>query len=156
MSSRPVSSPASAVERGFTLVEMLIAVVIVGILAAVALPSFNDSIRKSRRSDAFAALAAVQQAQERWRGGNASYSGALTTDLRLPAVTSSGYYGVALSDPSAAGYTATATAVSGKSQAADGTCVRLRVRMAGGNIVYGSAAATGDFDESGSNRCWSR
>jgi type IV pilus assembly protein PilE len=152
-------------QTGFTLIELMIVVVVVAILAAIALPSFMDSIRKSRRSDAFAALSAVQQAQERWRGNNASYASALANTaasgsppngLGLPETTSSGYYSLALSDVSATGYTATATGVSGKSQAADGTCVRLRVQMAGGNIIYGSAAAEGDFDVSSSNRCWAR
>ncbi|MDP1534072.1 MAG: type IV pilin protein [Rubrivivax sp.] len=151
--------------HGFTLVEMLIALVIIGILAAVALPSFNDSVRKSRRADAFTVFAALQQAQERWRGNNASYSDTLANTaaagsppngLGVAATSSAGYYSIALSGVSGSAYTATATAVSGKSQAADGNCVRLRVRMAGGNIFYGSASATGEFDESSGNRCWSR
>ena len=58
-------------QPGFTIVELTIALVVVGVLASIALPSFMDAIRKSRRSDAFAALSAVQQAQERWRGNNA-------------------------------------------------------------------------------------
>jgi type IV pilus assembly protein PilE len=152
-------------QAGFTLVELMIAVVVVAVLASIALPSFMDSIRKSRRSDAFAALSAVQQAQERWRGNNASYASALANTaaagsppngLGLPETTSSGYYSVALSGVTATGYQATATAVTGKSQAADGNCFRLRVEMAGGNIVYGSAAAAGDFDVSSNNRCWAR
>ena len=69
MRSAPVRSP-----RGFTLVELMITMLIIGILAAIAIPAYNDSVRKSRRSDAMTALAAVQQAQERWRGSNASYS----------------------------------------------------------------------------------
>ncbi|MDZ7589493.1 MAG: type IV pilin protein [Rubrivivax sp.] len=152
-------------QRAFTLIELMVAVVVVALLASVALPSFMDSIRKSRRSEAFAALSAVQQAQERWRGNNASYTTALANTaasgsppngLGLPATTSSGYYTVALSDATATGYKVTATAVAGKSQADDGICVRLRIEMAGGNIVYGSATAAGAFDTSANNRCWAR
>jgi type IV pilus assembly protein PilE len=148
---------------GFTLIELLIAIVVVAILAAVALPSYQDSVRKSRRSEAFAALTAVQQAQERWRSNRASYTTELTAapaddppGLGLPATTSKGYYAISIDAASATGYTVTATGVDGTSQAADGNCRRLRVRVAGGNIFYGSASATGDFDESAGNRCWAR
>jgi type IV pilus assembly protein PilE len=147
---------------GFTMLEVLVVVAVVGILAAIAFPSFLDSIRKSRRSDAFAALSAVQQAQERWRGNKTSYADndhltpSHPTGLGVRATSSKDYYAISIGEPSATGYTATATAVSGTSQAGDGTCQRLRVRIAGGNIYYGSAAAEGSFDESPSNRCWAR
>ncbi|MBK7458565.1 MAG: prepilin-type N-terminal cleavage/methylation domain-containing protein [Betaproteobacteria bacterium] len=68
MKARSFAHARRETASGFTLVELMIAVVIVALLASIALPSFMDSIRKSRRSEAFAALSAVQQAQERWRG----------------------------------------------------------------------------------------
>lgn len=156
--------------QGFTLIELMISVAIVAILVAVALPVFNDSVRKGRRAEAFAALAGVQQAQERWRANNSKYAddtkltAALPGGLGLGATTSGGYYAVAIDAPVAASpaatdstdYTVTATATAGKSQASDGTCVRLRVRSVGGNVFYGSAAASGSFDESAGNRCWAR
>jgi type IV pilus assembly protein PilE len=146
------------------MIEAMIVVAIVGILAAIALPSFMDSVRKGRRSDAFAALSAVQQAQERWRSNRSTYAASLTNGasdtppgLGLTSVrTPKGYYDLALSDVGNSGYSLSAVAVSGTSQASDGTCQRLRVRVAGGNILYGSAAAVGDFDESATNRCWAR
>lgn len=149
---------------GFTLVEVMVTVAVVGILAAIAFPSFLDSIRKSRRSDAFTALSAVQQAQERWRSNRSAYAASLTngaTDtppgLGLTSVrTTKGYYDLALSNVDNRGYTVSATAVSGTSQTGDGTCQRLSVRVEGGNIHYGSAAAEGSFDESVTNRCWAR
>jgi len=141
----------------------MIVVAIIGILAAIAFPSFLDSIRKSRRSDAFAALAAVQQAQERWRSNRSAYTTSLTPlpsddppGLGLPAGSSKGYYTIGIGAADATGYSATATAASGTSQAGDGHCQRLRVRVARGNIFYGSAAGDGDFDESATNRCWAR
>lgn len=144
-------------QRGFTLIELMIALVVIGILSAVALPSFLDSIRKGRRSEAFAALSSIQQAQERWRANHASYTTDLSASgLNLPSSSSAGRYGVAVNAADNTGYTVTATAVTGSSQAADGNCVRLRVRAAGGNIFYGSAAGTGSFDESAGNPCWRR
>ena len=100
----------------------MIVVAVVGILAALALPSFFDSIRKGRRSEAVAALAQVQQAQERWRANNATYAdnAHLTTAWpaglgmalrparpRRPVRRSS------IDAANATGYTASATAVSG-------------------------------------------
>lgn len=149
--------------RGFTLIEIMITVAILGIISAIALPSFFDAMRKSRRADAFTALSAVQQAQERWRANNPTYTDRLTAapsasepGLGLPATTTNGYYTISLDTPTATGYNAVATAVSTGSQAGDGNCVRLRVQVALGNITYGSAAATGAYDTSTSNRCWSR
>jgi prepilin-type N-terminal cleavage/methylation domain-containing protein len=71
----PPTKFRSALRRrthGFTFIELMIAVVIVGALAAVALPSFLDQIRKSRRAEAISTLATLQQAQERFRSNNAT------------------------------------------------------------------------------------
>jgi type IV pilus assembly protein PilE len=163
MSTTMTSRRAATQPGGFTLIELMIVVTVIGVLAAIALPGFLESVRKGRRSDAFAAIAAVQQAQERWRGNRSSYTTSLTPaptadppGLGLSATSSKGYYAINIDAASATGYTATAVATAGTSQASDGTCQRLRVRVAGGNIFYGSAAAAGDFDEAATNRCWAR
>jgi type IV pilus assembly protein PilE len=155
--------PARAVPpRGFTLIEVIIVVAVLGILAAVAMPSFLDSIRKGRRSEAMGALAQVQQAQERWRANHSSYADndKLSTvhpdGLGVAATTSNGYYAIALSDVDASGYTATATAKSGTSQYGDSHCRKLVLRQAGGNVIYSSADAGGTVDTTGAARCWAR
>ena len=51
-------------ESGFTLIELMIVVVIVAILAAVAYPSYQNSVQKGRRSDGMAKINEVMQAQE--------------------------------------------------------------------------------------------
>ena len=150
--NRLTSTQASSPRRGgFTLIEIMVAVVIVAILAAIALPSFMDSVRKSRRSEAFAALSALQQAQERWRGNNANYA-AMVNLTTIAATTPNGYYAITIAGNDATGYTATATGQGG--QASDGSCKILAVRVLGGNINYGSGAAAADFTDPG--RCWAR
>jgi type IV pilus assembly protein PilE len=144
------------------MIEAMIVVALLGILAAVALPSFLDSVRKGRRSEAVAALAQVQQAQERWRANRSAYTTALTTaapdGLGLASVSSGGLYDIRIDAASGSGYTATASAVSGKSQSHDSLCSTLRVRMAGGNVQYGGCGGCELTDSvlTDPNRCWSR
>ena len=137
----------------------MITVVVVGLLAAVAFPSFLDSIRKGRRSEAFTALSAVQQAQERWRSNNASYatdlSSAAPAGLGLSATTPNGYYGVTLANVTATSYEVIATAVSGTSQANDGSCAKLGVQLSAGNLTYASSSG-GSLTYANTDKCWSR
>ena len=140
--------------RGFTLIEIMIAVAIVAILAALALPSFLDSVRKSKRSDAFAAIAAIQQSQERWRANNPTFSTSLT-DLRVAAP---GLYGISITAPPdpatlSTGYTITATGQN--AQAADSQCKVLSLRLVGGNLTYAGCGG-GDCSYATTNVCWSR
>jgi type IV pilus assembly protein PilE len=123
-----------------------------------------DSIRKSRRSEAFTALAQVQQAQEWWRGNHAAYAGnadlavARNADppgLGLKATTPNRYYAIAISGDSAAGYTATATAVAGTSQASDASCKTMAVRMTDGNLEYAGCGG-GGCAFAPTNACWAR
>ncbi len=118
-------------QRGFTLIELLVTVVIIAILAAIALPSYESYMRKSRRVDAKEALAALQFAQEKWRGNHDSYTDTLD-DLGVSTTSSSGYYTVALTSgkSSATEYEATATAISPGPQAND-SCTVLTVTQAG-------------------------
>ncbi len=156
----PLLRHAAHRRRGFTLIELMIVIGVIGVLAAVALPSFLDSVRKGRRADAINSLAQVQQAQERWRANNASYSSLLSNvpaNLTSSGVTPAGYYGVSIDAADAAGYTLTAQAVTGTSQASDANCSTLRVRMAGGNIQYGGCAGCALTDPlTDPNRCWAR
>lgn len=161
-------------ERGFTLIETMIAVVIVAILAALALPSFLDQIRKGRRSDAIAEMGRVQQAQERWRSNNSSFATALTGSGSLgfsSATTSGGYYTLSLAVPatsaSAGAITGATTgnsysviATAGGSQANDTSCAVMKVNMDRGNLTYFAGASATTLADSASSttarRCWNR
>ena len=75
--------------RGFTLIELMVAVVIVSILAAVAYPSYLESVRKSKRASAKARMSEVAGRLQQYyseAGGGATYTITLT-DLQYPAAT---------------------------------------------------------------------
>jgi type IV pilus assembly protein PilE len=103
---------------GFTLVELMIVVAIVGILAAIAYPAYTDSARKGRRAQAITDLYSIQLAQEKWRANNSTYGtlanvwGTVTTS---PA-TGTAYYNLAISGNTATAYTLTATATTAGGQ----------------------------------------
>ena len=65
------------VRRGFTLIELMVTVAVVAILAAVALPTYRDHIRKSRRAEAQSFLLAVASRQQQFLVDTRSYSATL-------------------------------------------------------------------------------
>jgi type IV pilus assembly protein PilE len=160
MAHHPTPNPATRHQAGFTLIELLITIIVLGVLVAVAFPTMMESVRKGRRSEAVAALAAMQQAQERWRSNNPNYSTTLS-DLGLTsATTRSGYYtlqatAASASAPLATGYALTADG-SGSTQANDGQCGKLSVQVVGGEVKYASCKSCSTFTYSLADACWSR
>ena len=101
---------------GFTLIEIMIVVAIIGILAAIALPAYQESVLKSRRAEARAALTEGAQNFERWFTQNNGYSASATNIL--PTSTSLYTYAIDAST-SASTFLLTATPVPGGAQASD-------------------------------------
>ncbi len=82
--------------RGVTLVELLIVIVIIGILSSIAVPTYRSYVLRSQRTEATATLLRVQAAEEKFFAQNNIYAADLTAappaGLGIPAVTASGYY----------------------------------------------------------------
>ena len=82
--------------RGFTLIELIVALVIVAILAAIAIPAYSSFVRKGRRTDAKTALLDLASLEERYFSTTNTYSSA-ASDLGYgsaawPVTVGSGYY----------------------------------------------------------------
>lgn len=89
--------------KGFTLIELMIVVAIVGILAAIAYPSYQNQVRQTRRSDAQIALNEIANMQEKFYSQCSQYATALSTGainscdgLGYKAVSSNNHYALAL------------------------------------------------------------
>ena len=73
---------------GFTLIELLVVVLIIGILAAIALPEYTKAVEKSRVSDAVTQLRNLLTAQKAYKLANAGYATDLTLlDVEMPNIS---------------------------------------------------------------------
>ncbi|TAN65292.1 MAG: type IV pilin protein [Methylobacter sp.] len=114
--------------RGFTLIELMIAVAILGILASVAIPNYREHITKSKRAEAQGALVTFANAMEQWRLERGSYLGAAQggLDFGPPAIFSTTVpisggktnYTLTIKSATSTSYTLAATPTG--SQASDG------------------------------------
>jgi len=114
---------------GFTLMELMIVVAIIGIIATIAIPSYQEFVQKSRRSEAHSGLAKMQLQQEAHRMVNSTFTssfGSGSNDVHEPA---SDYYTFTMSGGTASAYTLKAAAKS--TQTADTSCASMTINQAG-------------------------
>lgn len=117
--------------RGFTLVELLIVVVIVGILGAVAYPAYQDHIRKGRRAAAQSYLMDLGQRQQQYLLDNRGYaSTAATLGYSAAPAEVSPYYTVTITVDAGPPPTYSLTAAPTGGQASD-SCGSLTLNSAG-------------------------
>lgn len=126
--------------RGFTLIEVMIAIAIVGILAAIAYPSYIEQVRKTRRTEGKSMLLEVAAKQERFYTENNTYANDLDDDLGYdsdPVTTEGGWYQVSVIAASATDYTL--QAVPQGAQAGDTLCGALTIDSFGVKTEDGTA-----------------
>jgi len=128
----------------------MVVIVIASILMAIAIPSYKNSIRKSRRTDAKTALLDLAGREERFFSTNGAYTNtpASLGYGALPSVIGGGYYTINVGTPVAgtattvASVSMTATPVVGSDQAKDTACGAFTVTSTGAQTVSGTATAT--------------
>lgn len=131
-------------QRGFTLIEIMIVVAIVGILSAVALPSYRDYVTRGRIPEATSALSTYQVKMEQWFQDNRKYRDSSSACGALNSDDNSGkYFTISCTASSDTAYTLTAA---GKSAMSGFT---YTVNQSGGKAT--SAVPSGWTT---SNSCW--
>ena len=132
-------------KKGFTLIEMMIILAIVAILVSLAVPSFRDTIRKSRRSDGINAITDIHLAQERWRANDTDYATIVELGAPNPMPSPDGHYNITVTANGNTSYTLVATALNDQ---ANDACGNFTLTFTDGVIsktVSGSTPA---------DQCW--
>jgi type IV pilus assembly protein PilE len=108
---------------GFTLVELMVCVAILGILAAIAYPAYTKYLVKSNRSAAQSHLVDLAQAEAQYMADSRVYASSVANlSMSTPATVAAKYtIAITLTDGPPAAFTITATPITGTNQAGDGT-----------------------------------
>jgi type IV pilus assembly protein PilE len=141
--------------KGFTLIELMIVVVIVAILTTIAYPSYRDYITRGRRADGQAALLDLASRMERYYSQQNTYQTATigtgtATDVRATNLSPDGWYTLSISAQTPSSYTL--QAIPNNQQATDDRrCQTLTLNSLG---VKGITASPGGTPTGPVARCW--
>ena len=126
---------------GFTLLELMIGIVIVGILASISIKLYTKHIKRARRMVAIQTLLSIQLAEEQYRSTNTQY-GTLAQVWGGVNTTTGGYYSLSITNTSATNYTITATALTTQTSDKENstTCTPLVLTMSSGTETKTPAA----------------
>jgi len=121
-------------QYGMTLIELVVVIMIVGVLAAVAIPSYRNYVLRSQRSDAKDALLALSTQLEKHYLQCNDYAETIAAapdcaarEVQGAAASENGWYDLQILAPDATGFTVTATATVGENQAQDLECQSFSV-----------------------------
>ena len=128
---------------GFTLIELMIVVAVVGILAAIALPSYNQYVVRGKLAEAYANLLAMRVQSEQWFQDNRTYAGMTCS------TTNARYFTYGCSNLSPTTYTIAATGNVGSD--VDGLVFRITESNARATVVNAPASTKG---WAGNAACW--
>jgi type IV pilus assembly protein PilE len=135
--------------RGFTLFELLVVLVVIGIIAAFAYPGYRQHVLRVNRAEAMTALAQLQSAEEsyylRHDAYTASVEAAPPAGLGLVVNTSNKYALAVAVAADGQSYIATATPTPSSGQDADHECLAFSIDARGRRAVSGTG---------GTQRCW--
>lgn len=136
--------------RGFTLLELVVAMAICALLAAIALPAYTNQLRTARRADATTTLLRLAGLQEQFYGANGAYTNDVTVlgMAANPGTTPEGYYRVAAAFVSGNSQTYTLTATRQGVQADDNVCGDLTLTHTG------VKSALNNTDTNPARNCW--
>ncbi|MDP2505227.1 MULTISPECIES: type IV pilin protein [unclassified Oceanobacter] len=124
-----------APSRGFTLIELMIVIAIIGILAAIVIPGYHSYISRAIRADTAQELSRIMAAQERYYSDELTY----TTDLsKLGLTLSSGYYLIKSGDTTAYKVSASSCSGASLSQCIQITATAVGSQASDGNLVLDS------------------